>query len=73
MGCPGVSISCCKKLGVGRAEAKCKCEVAYDLSAVDSNYEVVPGLDGYVAVLVSKDLETERGLFVARGRMRRAF
>lgn len=56
-----------------KAEGKCRSEGTYNLSAVDSNYEVVPGFDRYVAVLVSKDLETERGLFIARGRLRGAF
>ena len=57
---------------MGRGNEKRRSGGAYDLSAVDSNYEVVPGLDGYVVVLVSKDLETERRLFIPR-RLRWAF
>ena len=72
-GCPGASISYCKTFRLGRGEQKRGNEETYNLSAVYSNYEVVPGLEGYVVVLVSQDLETGRGLFVSRRGVRRAF
>ena len=68
-----VRINCCSSFRVGGGRGKCRSERAYDLSAVDSNYEVVPGFDGYIAVLVSKYLETGRGLFIPRRGLRGAF
>ena len=51
-------------------DSKGVCVWVFDLAAVDADDEVVPGLDGYVVVLVAKDLEAE-GAVAVSGDLRR--
>lgn len=38
----------------------------YDLSAIDTNYIVIPWLNGYLRILVAEHLETRRRLAIPR-------